>query len=148
MQKDVAYYKGKWYHGEDGRKEAEAEAKADVYSGTRRSAVMPTYVIHAHQILANVLVKHDEITLAFFVELARDIWRAIPETAICVTNHSINCALKDYSAMFERRGDSALGRAPNFAERFTQAEVDFWFNDEMPDSIRTKFKQYFERLTP
>ena len=148
MQEEVAYYNGKWYHGKGAIKEANAKAKADAASGTRRSAVRSTYVILAHQILANALMKHDEITLAFFAELARGVWRAIPEAAVCATNHYLSCALEDYPTMFKRRGECSLGRAPGSDERFTEEEVDFWFNDEMPDSIKTKFKQYFERLTP
>ena len=146
--KPVGYYNGEWAHGAAACDRLAAKAKADVHKGTRRSAVRSTYVILAHQILANALLKYDEITLAFFAELVRGVWRAIPEAAVCATNHHISCALEDYPTMFKRRGECSIGRAPGSAERFTQEEVDFWFNDEMPDSIRTKFKQYFERLTP
>jgi hypothetical protein len=146
--KPVGYYNGEWAHGAAACKRLFAKADADAASGPRRSAVRPTYVILSHQILANALMKHDEITLAFFAELARGVWRAIPEAAVCATNRYLSCALEDYPTMFERRGECSLGRAPGSAERFTQEEVDFWFNDEMPDSIRSKFKQYFERLTP
>lgn len=146
--KSVAFYNGEWAYGTAACDRLVAKAKADAASGPRRSAIRSTYVILAHQILANALMKHDEITLAFFAELARGVWRAIPEAAVCATNHYLSCALEDYPTMFERRGECSLGRAPGSAERFTEEEIDLFFNDEMPDSIRSKFKQYFERLTP
>lgn len=150
MQERIGYYNGEWAHGAAACKRLFAKADAEFLAmGPRRSAVFtPRYVILSHQILANALMKHDEITLAVFAELARGVWRAIPEAAVCATNHYLSCALEDYPTMFERRGECSLGRAPGSEERFTEEEVDFWFNDEMPDNVKTKFKQYFERWTP
>jgi hypothetical protein len=143
-----AYYNGEWAHGIEACDSLVAKAKADA-RGARRSVVFtPTYVIYAHQILANVLMTCDEILLSDFNMLARDIQRVIPDAIVNVLRNSISCALEDYPTMFKRRGECSLGRAPDSAHRFTEAEVDLFFNDEMPDSIKTKFKQYFERLTP
>ena len=148
MQEEVAYYNGKWYRGEGAYKETMAQSEADVRKGTRRSAVMPTYVIQAEQVLANVLITRDKIRLDKFHEIAQGLQRAVPCAYVNATNHSISCALEDCPATFERRGDSYLGRVTRPEKDFTESEVDFWFNDQMPENVRLLVKQYFERLTP
>ena len=144
-----AYYNGEWAHGAADCKRlfAKADAEAAAVGPRRPAEFKPRYVIYAHQILANVLMTCDKVLLRDFFVIAEHVGRAVPDANIVATNHSISCALEDYPTMFKRRGDSALGRAPGSAERFTQAEVDLFFNDEMPDGVRSQFKRYFKRLT-
>jgi hypothetical protein len=126
------------YHRDNGWKKA----------GPPRPAIMPSYIICAHQILANVLITRDEIRLDKFREIAQGLQRAVPCAYVNATNRSVSCALEDYPATFERRGDNYLGRVTRPEKDFTEASVDFWFNDQMPENVRLLVKQYFERLAP
>jgi hypothetical protein len=155
MQEEVAYCNGKWYRGEGAIKEAEAAAMAAV-KGFRRSAeFVPqqyaertprTCTVCAAQILANVLLDCHAVRLDIFHKIASRL-KCCLDAHVDATNQSISCALEDYPTWFQRVGDSYIGRATGADDKFTELEVDLFFNDQMTTDVKLTVKHFFRLNT-
>ena len=106
------------------------------------------YVISTSQFLANVLRTRESVSmralhrLACFVQNALDC--DLPGVNHIATSHQgLRVALENFPSMF-RRHNETIGRAPAYGVRgrFGKKHISFYFNDEIPEPVRSKFLHY------
>lgn len=152
-----AHYNGEVAYGTAACKRLLAKADAEfAASAPRRSAEFTPrpyaertprlYTVCAAQILANILLTCHAIRLDLFHKIASRL-RCCLDAYVDATNHSISCALEDYSTWFQRVGDSYIGRATGADDKFIESEVDLFFNDQMPTDVKLTIKHFFRELT-
>ena len=102
------------------------------------------YVIDSRQVLANALRNRTQITIDELNSLAKRIQERIPSISVNVSHYSLSAALEDYSAMFERQDPITIVRTPSSERWFDDAYLQVFFNEEIPQGIRTEYFACFD----
>lgn len=101
------------------------------------------YVIDSRQVLANALKAKGQITVGELNSLAKRIQERIPSVSVDVSHYSLSAALEDYSMMFERQDSITIVRTPSSDKWFEDSYLQVFFNQEVPQDIRTEYLACF-----